>query len=35
MIFKGCVLTSLTISADIGEESGKVNVRNFQIRKCA
>jgi len=26
MIFKGCVLTSLTISADIGEESGRVKM---------
>ncbi len=26
MVFKGCVLTSLTISGDIGEESGRVKV---------
>jgi hypothetical protein len=26
MIFKGCVLTSLTINADIGEESGRVKM---------
>ena len=26
MVFKGCVLTSLTVSADIGEESGRIKM---------